>query len=338
MSFDLSTTFHSLQGMATGFAARLPYIAVALIVYALFHLAAAAARRIITRLTQRRRSHRNAGLVLGRLAQGALMLVGVLIGLVIALPSFEPGQLVQLLGISSVAIGFAFRDILQNFLAGILILLTEPFRIGDQIIVGKFEGTVDNIETRATFIRTYDGRRIVIPNSTLFTESVIVNTAFDKRRLQYDIGIGYGDDIGEATTVILETLAGVPVIEQDPKPEVLVVDLAASQVTLRVRWWISPSRRSEAVASTHQVLLTLKAALTEAGIDLPFPTRQILWHDQTEEADGDRSRQREGWPRRQGENGGRRGRHAAAKAEIERTDGAAATPSDAVTERPIVDR
>ena len=128
----------------------------------------------------------------------------------IVIPS---SQLIQLLGISGVAIGFAFRDILQNFLAGILILLTEPFQIGDQIVVDNFEGTVDDIETRATTIKTYDGRRIVIPNSNLFTKAVTVNTAFDYRRLQYDIGIGYGDDIDRAKQLILEAMHSVDSLE-----------------------------------------------------------------------------------------------------------------------------
>ena len=91
---------------------------------------------------------------------------------------------------------------MQNFLAGILILLTEPFEINDQIVFKSFEGTVENIETRATTIRTYDGRRIVIPNAELFTNSVTVNTAFDKRRIEYDFGIGYGDDIDHAKQLI----------------------------------------------------------------------------------------------------------------------------------------
>ncbi len=98
----------------------------------------------------RRRKHANLALVLGRLTEGGLMLLGVLVALVIAVPSFQPAQLIQILGISGVAIGFAFRDILQNFLAGILILLTEPFRIGDQIIVNNFEGTVEEIEARGS--------------------------------------------------------------------------------------------------------------------------------------------------------------------------------------------
>ncbi len=222
--------------------------------------------------------------------------MGVLVALVIAVPSFQPAQLIQLLGISGVAIGFAFRDILQNFLAGLLILLTEPFRINDQIVVGSFEGTVEEIETRATTIRTYDGRRVVIPNTNLFTQSVTVNTAFSTRRLQYDVGIGYGDDIAQAQSVMLDAIRGVHGIMAEPPPEVLVVGLADYTVTLRVCWWIDPPRRADTMESMSQALHAIKDALTAAGIDLPFPTRQILFHDQTEATDGDRSRQREGWP------------------------------------------
>ena len=100
---------------------------------------------MIARLTDKRRKNRNVGLVLGRLAEGALILVGVLVALGISVPSFKPAQLIQLLGISGVVIGFAFRDILQNFLADILILLNEPFRLGDDVVVSGFEGTVEEI-------------------------------------------------------------------------------------------------------------------------------------------------------------------------------------------------
>jgi small-conductance mechanosensitive channel len=211
-------------------------------------------------------------------------------------PTFKAGDLVQLLGISGVAIGFAFRDILQNFLAGILILLTEPFQIDDQIVFKDFEGTVENIETRATTIRTYDGRRIVIPNAELFTNSVTVNTAFDHRRLQYDVGIGYGDDIDQAKQLILEAIASVDGVLKSPEPDAIVIALADSTVNIRARWWINPPRRADALDMQDQVLTAIKSTLTTNGIDLPFPTQQILFHDQTEETDGDRSRQREGWP------------------------------------------
>ena len=296
MEFDFSQALGALHGMVSAFFQRLPYLLIAVIVAALFWFAARQLRALIHRFTRNRRTHRSAGMVIGRLAEGLLMLLGVLVALVIAVPSFKPAQLIQILGIGGVAIGFAFRDILQNFLAGILILLTEPFQIGDQIVAAGYEGTVETIETRATYIKTYDGRRVVIPNSTLFTGSVTVNTAFPTRRLQYDIGIGYGDDIAHAKSVILEILAKIDGVLADPPPEALVMSLSASTVDLRVRWWIDPPRRTDVVMTTNRVLHALKDGLTAAGIDLPYPTQQVLFHNQTEDGDGDRARQREGWP------------------------------------------
>ncbi len=296
MTSGVSTAWAKIQGMVNGAIAMLPNIVLALIVFFLFYFAAKSIKSLVRRLTNRHRHARNLGLVLGRLSQGLIILVGLFIALSIVIPSFKAGDLIQLLGISGVAVGFAFRDILQNFLAGILILLAEPFRIGDQIVVKNFEGTVQDIQTRATTIKTYDGRRIVIPNSELFTESVTVNTAFDSRRLQYDIGIGYGDDIDQAKQLILEAIASVDEVLKDPSPDALVVELAESTVNIRARWWIKPPRRGDALESQDKVLTAIKKKLTANGIDLPFPTQQILFHDQTEETDGDRSKQREGWP------------------------------------------
>jgi small-conductance mechanosensitive channel len=159
-----------------------------------------------------------------------------------------------------------------------------------------FEGTVENIQTRATTIRTYDGRRIVIPNSELFTNSILVNTAFENRRLEYDIGIGYGDDIDQAKQLILEALQETSGVLKDPKPDTLVVALAESTVNIRARWWIKPPHRAAALDLQDKVLTAIKNKLVANGIDLPFPTQQVLFHDQTEETDGDRARQREGWP------------------------------------------
>lgn len=296
MNADVSTAWEQVQGMINGFIALLPNIFIAIIVFFVFFFIGRWTRTIVRRVTRHRRNARNLGLVLGRLAQGLISLVGLFIALSIVIPSFKAGDLVQLLGISGVAVGFAFRDILQNFLAGILILLTEPFQIGDQIVFKGFEGTVENIETRATTIRTYDGRRIVIPNAELFTNSVTVNTAFEHRRLEYDIGIGYGDDINEAKRLILEAIQETPNVLREPPPDAIVVDLAESTVNIRARWWIDPPSRSNYLDLLDQVLIAIKNKLTANGIDLPFPTQQMLFHDQTEETDGDRSRQREGWP------------------------------------------
>lgn len=301
MNTELSTVWNKMQEMASGFLVLLPNMVLSLIVFAIFFLIARVIKRTVRRLTRDRRQARNLGLVLGRLAQGATILAGLFISLSIVIPSLKANDLVQLLGISGVAIGFAFRDILQNFLAGILILLTEPFQIDDQIVFKDFEGTVENIQTRATTIRTYDGRRIVIPNSELFTNSVTVNTAFENRRLEYDIGIGYGDDIDEARQFILEAMRETKGVLETPAPDAIVIELAGSTVNIRARWWVNPPRRADVLDLQDRVLTNIKNKLTRNGIDLPFPTQQILFHDQTEATDGDRSRQREGWPAGKGE-------------------------------------
>lgn len=295
MNAEVSTLLNKMQAMLNSFIILLPNMVLALIIFAVFFFIARAIKGAVKKLTRDRRHARNLGMVLGRLAQGATILVGLFVALSIVIPSLKAGDLVQLLGISGVAIGFAFRDILQNFLAGILILLTEPFQIGDQIVFKDFEGTVENIQTRATFIRTYDGRRIVIPNSELFTNAVTVNTAFDYRRLEYDIGIGYGDSIDEARQLILEAMHQTDGVLENPAADAIVVELADSTVNIRARWWVKPPRRDNVLALQDRVLTHIKNKLTENGIDMPFPTQQILFHDQTEETDGDRAHQREGW-------------------------------------------
>jgi small-conductance mechanosensitive channel len=287
------------QSVVNGLIAAIPSAGLALIVFALFFFAGRGVKTLVARLTETRfHAHRNAGTAVGRLAQGLVIFVGLLVALSVALPTFKPGDVVQVLGISSVAIGFAFRDILQNFLAGLLLLITQPFRIGDQIAASGYEGTVEDIQTRATFIRTYDGRRVVVPNADLFTDTVVVNTAFAQRRLEYDVGIGYGDAIEDARQVILDAIRAVDGVLTEPPPDVLVMEFASAAVNLRARWWIAPPKQADALDARDQVLTAIRAALSAHGIDLPFPTQQILFHDQTEEADGDRTLQREGWPPR----------------------------------------
>ena len=219
-------------------------------------------------------------------------MTGLLVAMVIAIPGFTVGQLFSILGIGSVAIGFAFRDILQNFLAGILILLNQPFRIGDQIIMKDLEGTVEEIQTRATFLKTYDGRRVVVPNSDLFTNTVTVNTAFETRRLEHVIGISYDDDIETA-------------IRGFGSRDARGAQRFGLARTGCVSWWISPNRRSTSrcfggsTRPTKRMWFSVAARscakraarLDEAGITIPFPIRTLdfgLAREQRNGADGNR--------------------------------------------------
>ncbi len=289
---ELSTNTRALGDLGRSFLNLLPGIVIGILVFTLFFFISGLVKRAVLRATH----NSGYGQAVSRLARLGVLLGGLLVSMAIAFPTVNGSSILSALGVSGVAIGFAFRDILQNYFAGILLLWREPFKIGDQLVTSNnFEGTVEGIEMRATFIRTYDGRRVVIPNSSLFIDSVTVNTAFDKRRLEVNIGIGYGDDIETARRVIVEVLRSTEGVLQDPSPDVLIVELADFNVILRARYWTRSGRADELVAQ-DRVLTAVKKALTENGIDLPFPTQQILFHDQTEETDGDRARQREGWP------------------------------------------
>ena len=290
------TAVDRLDELARSSLALLPGLLLGLLVLGLFLLLARAVRAGISRAAGLRARSTGLALVLGRIGAGLTVLLGVLVAAAVAFPSIGAADLFGLLGIGGVAVGFAFRDILQNLLAGILILLTRPFRLGDQVKAGEFEGTVEDIQIRATTIRTYDNRRAVIPNTDLFTGKVLVNTAFERRRLRLRFATGNGDDVGRAKRVLLQAAGGCEGVLAEPPPVARVVELGDFAVQLDLFVWIDPPRRIEALDVTDRVLERGKAALQEAGIDLPFPTRQILLHDQTEATDGDRRRQREGWP------------------------------------------
>ena len=273
---------------------HLPNVVAALVVVVLLYLVGSLLG-YLTRRQLTRRERENLGEVLGGLVKWTIFGLGVLLAATIVMPTLKPGDLVAGLGVGSVAFGFAFKDILQNWLAGLLILLKEPFHVNDQIRVGEYEGTVKKIENRATLIRTYDGQRVVIPNSDIYTNAVVVKTAHPLRRSEYDVGIGYGDGIDRACEVLEQAVRQVEGVQPKPAVEALPWDLAASWVTIRVRWW-TRSRQTDANHIGSDVVRAIKLALDEAHIDMPYETRVELLHDQTEETDGDRGRQREGWP------------------------------------------
>lgn len=294
MSDAVTSFIDKINSLVEGFFWILPNLAIAAFVFLLFWGGAWGAKRAVVGVAERR--HRgDLGRLLGGFVRWAVVLFGVLVVAAIVFPSVKPGDVLGTLGVGSVAIGFAFKDILQNWLSGLLILYRQPFRRGDQIVSGPFEGTVERVEPRATLIRTYDGERVVIPNSDIYTRAVTVRTAFPKRRSEYDVGIGYGDDIERACAVIVEALRRLDGVEQDPAAEAIPWALDGSSVNIRVRWWSDPDM-SNVVQSRGRVIAAVKNALSQAGIDLPFPTRVVLLHDQTEATDGDRTKQREGWP------------------------------------------
>lgn len=298
MNLELSAVWMRMQNLLQSFLVTIPNILIGLLVFVIFLGIARLASNAVSSVAGRAGQPRGIALVFSRIVSWLVLAVGVLVALTVIFPTLTTASLFGALGVSGVAIGFAFKDIFQNLLAGLLILVTRPFRIGDQIVSGDHEGVVEDIQVRATLLRTYDNRRVVIPNSELYTNRVTVNTAYPQRRLSVTVGIGYGDDIAAARALILKTLGGLDGLLTDPAPSVLVKELGDFSVNLDVRFWIDPPIRKEAVEAQDGVLEAIRNALPAAGFDLPFPTQQLLLHDQTEATDGDRTRQREGWPAR----------------------------------------
>ena len=269
------TVIDSANEILIGFVERIPYFVAAIIVMFIFWLLSKIFKKVIGKLLGNRSSHQNLVKVFQRVGGALIFFIGFMIAMVVAIPGFTPAKLIGALGIGSVAIGFAFKDIFQNLLSGILLLLSEPFRIGDQIVSGNYEGTVEDIKIRATVIRTYDGRQVVIPNSDLYTSALTVNTAYKQRRLQLAVGIGYADDIDEAKAQIMQALDGSDTVSKNASPTIIAVNLGDSTVDLVIRWFIDDGTQANKVKSIDQVLINVKTALDSAGIDMPFPVRTL---------------------------------------------------------------
>lgn len=224
-----------LDSWLDGFIKAVPNIVIGVIVFIAMLYLGRWLGKMVKRLLSKK-GRQNFGDLLGAFTRYIVVIFGIAISLTIMAPNLSPADLIASLGVSSVAIGFAFQDILQNWLAGILILLRQPFELGDQIVVNGYEGTVEKIKTRATIIKTYDGKRVVIPNNTVYNNSVTVNTAHEFIRSQYDVGLGYDENYMEAMKILKETIEKVDGVTSEKPVETLVWDQADSWLTIRVRW------------------------------------------------------------------------------------------------------
>ena len=187
----------------------------------------------------------------------------------------DSGSIATTLGISGFVLGFAFKDILSHFFAGFMLLIGRQFHIGDQIVVKEFEGTVERIELRALYLRTYDNRLVIIPNGDVFTSSVTSNTASPHRRREFVIGIGYEDDIDRAQGVALETVRATEGVAEAPPPDILVDELAASTVNLRIRFYTS-SQRADYLHVGSRCMRRVKDAFDREHISMPTDIQTVI--------------------------------------------------------------
>ena len=273
--FDPDVVWQVFSQLFVRFIAHLPYLILGFVVFVLFVIAARLVKGILITAGRRTRLDLTLADLLGRLASAFTIILGLFVAAVVIFPTFNPGDLIAGLGITSVVIGFAFKDVLQNFFAGILILWRRPFIVGDEIKVGTYEGTVEEITTRSTRVKTYDGERAVLPNGDVYTNAVLVRTAYNNRRVRLSVGIGYQDSIERARSVIRQVLDKTEGVLNEPAPSIFVAELAPSSVNFNVFFWTN-SRQINVLRVIDGAMTGIKLALDEAGIDIPYPHTVVL--------------------------------------------------------------
>lgn len=276
----MQTIQHSLLSWVSQAIDILPKLIFALIVLLLTRYSVKLVKRLLKISSERLIHNISLQLLLVQISSVTVWVIGVLIACTIVFPSLRLGDIIGLLGLSSVAVGFAFQDIFKNFLAGILLLLNEPFRVGDQVIINNFEGTVESITIRSTQLHTYQDEQIVIPNAIVFTNSVHVLTRYSSRRTDLAIGLSYGASLPQAREILLTALTKVEGVLPNPAAEVDIVEFGESSINFLVHYWTLPQKVQVRRVQT-QVIIALKQACDQAGLNIPFPIRTIYVADQS---------------------------------------------------------
>lgn len=277
--------------LLTGFIRILPQLGIALFVLFATWGAAKMARRAVHELL-RRGEFRGTLVGLFETLAGVLMwTVGVMIASSIIFPGITPANLLAVLGLGSVAVGFAFKDIFENFLAGILIMLRKKMNIGDVIECESVQGRVEQITLRDTYLRHLSNELVLVPNAYLFKNPLKILTDAPLRRHEVEVGVAYDVDLDEAVKVITDAVAGVEVVDTERPVEVFAKEFGDNSINFLVRWWAG-STPVQAHASRDKVVRAIKRALDDAGMEIPFPQRTLWFRDALDVARPDGSGQR----------------------------------------------
>ncbi|MBU0670462.1 MAG: mechanosensitive ion channel [Alphaproteobacteria bacterium] len=256
--------------MATGFVAALPHIAIGLIVLLVTWIVARFAAKIADMLVGRTEIRPSLKALIDTLVKLGIWLVGIMIAAIVVMPGLTPASLFAGLGIGAVAIGFAFQDIFENFLAGVLIMLREKMRIGDVIECEGITGKVERITLRETHVRRLSGELTIVPNSMIFKNPVEILTDGFKRRHEVVVGVSYDTNLDHAADVIRRSVEGVEGVDIEQGLDIFAQEFNSSSVDFLVRWWAGSTPRA-GWESKDRVVRAIKAGLDAAEIEIPFP-------------------------------------------------------------------
>ncbi len=271
-----STLREAVQRVWRGFIERLPFLAAGLIIVLLtallVGLVSSYGRKLLKRTTLRPSLQE----LLVRLTIICLWILGLLIAATVVFPGLTPTRALGALGVVSLAVGFAFKDIFENFFAGVLILWRFPFENGDFIECEGIEGKVMDVTIRMTLVRKTTGELVIVPNSFLFKNPVQIYTYRPRRRVSIIAGIAYGESVEEAVPIIQKAVESCPSVHPRPGVQVFPQGFGDSSIDIEVAWWTDP-RPVDLRLSRGEVVTAVKRALDEAGIEIPFPYRTLTF-------------------------------------------------------------
>lgn len=273
----MDTLLQQLSELLVAAVDFIPRLIAALAVFLLSVILARLAGRAVMRTA--RNVDEEVRRLLGRVTSVAVVVVGTIVAL--DQVNFDVTGFVAGLGIVGFTLGFAFQDIAKNFLAGILLLMQQPFQIGDAIEVAGHEGTVTDVDIRATTLKAWDGPEVVIPNADVYTSAITNYSKYRDRRIILGVGVGYEEDLTRAYEVFLAAIQGVEEVLPDPAPAVYWRNLGSSAVEMEAFFWIDQTRLGLAEV-TSKAVRALKEAAEREGINLPYPIQTIRVHQMTD--------------------------------------------------------
>jgi small-conductance mechanosensitive channel len=256
------------------FIAHVPYLIAGLLVLLLTVGAVSLVSNLGARLLQGWHKRESIKELILRLLGIVIWILGLLLVAIIVFPGLTPSKALGGLGLVSIAVGLAFKDIFENFFAGILILWRFPFEHGDFIECKDIVGRVEKVLVRMTYIRETTGELVVVPNSFLFKNPVRILTNPDHRRVTIMLGVSYGDNLDAAIECVENTMRGCETVSLVKVPEIYPAAFGSSSIDIEVSWWTS-AIPANIRKSRAEVVAAVKRALDEAGIDIPFPNRTI---------------------------------------------------------------
>lgn len=272
-AFDLDVVAARLLDKVYGLLSALPSVLLALlVVWLAWHLGGwLSQRRSLERFNVRHPFLKDLVRTTTRWAFTAL---GLLVALEILDATAVVGAMLGTAGVMGIAIGFAFKDTLENFLAGLLMSLRQPFAPRDLVVIDGHEGTVVVMTSRATILMTPDGNHLRLPNALVFRSVMLNYTRNPSRRFEIEIGVGVAEDLIEAQQLGVAELQRMDGVMQQPAPRAFIESLGDSNVRLRFHGWVD-QRSHDFVMVRSEAIRRLKLALEEAGMDMPEPIYRV---------------------------------------------------------------